>query len=128
MQQLLSDVCSTPDSSAALSFLARVIKNSGAVHQAVQLYKKAVQVQPGSSSYALGLAQTLELDHEYAAVLQVLLQYCEACKSKWLGPLQLKVSDSRHILGLRLLFCYVIKSVPAQLKNLYSNSSTSQGL
>jgi Tfp pilus assembly protein PilF len=93
MQQLLSDVCSTPDSSAALAFLARVLKANGAVHQALQLYRKAVRLHPDNSSYALELAHTLELDHDYAAVLQVLLGYCEACEGKSMGPLQLKVRE-----------------------------------
>jgi hypothetical protein len=94
MQQLLSDVCSTPDSSAALAFLARVLKANGAEQQTLQLYRKAVQLHPDSSSYALGLAHALELDHDYAAVLQVLLGYCQACEGKCLGPLQLKVRGS----------------------------------
>lgn len=91
MQQLLSDVRSSPDSSAALAFLAHVVKHNGAVQQAVQLYRKTVQLQPHSSSYALGLAHALELDHEYAAVLQVVLRYCAGCGSQQLGPLCLKV-------------------------------------
>jgi hypothetical protein len=95
MQQLQTDVGVNPNSSssspAALSFLANILVNNGAVQQAVQLYKQAVQMQPGCSSYALGLAHALELDYEYAEVLKVVLHYCEACDEECLGPLQLKV-------------------------------------
>lgn len=93
MAQLLADVGSFPDSAAALAFLADTIKIHGAVRQAVQLYRKAVQLQPGSSSYALQLAHALELDHDYAGVLKVVLPYCERNGQEVLGPLQLQVSS-----------------------------------
>jgi hypothetical protein len=96
MQELLSDISSSPKSPPAIAFLANLLKCNGAVQQALQLYKKAVQMRPDCSSYALGLVHGLELDFKYAAVLQVVLAYCVACGSKQVGPLQLKVSALQY--------------------------------
>lgn len=112
MQQLLSDVGSSPGTPAALAFLANVLKDNGAVQQAVQLFQKAVQLQPDCSSFALGMAHCLELQYDYAGVLKVVLGYCAACGLKQLGPLQLKVSRRLRYLfsnNSRVCMCVCLK-------------------
>ncbi|WIA31077.1 hypothetical protein OEZ86_001104 [Tetradesmus obliquus] len=104
MQQMLADVGSSPGTPAAFAFLATVLKDSGAVQQAVQLFQKAVQLQPDSSRYALGLAHCLELGYDYAGVLRVVLAFCAACGPKRVGPLQLKYGSLQEAVAATVDF------------------------
>jgi hypothetical protein len=81
---------STP--AAALLFLGQLLLKQGAVQQAEQLHRQAVQLEPTCGCCALGLAQVLECQWQYAGVLQVLLEFCDSNPDRQLGPLPLKVS------------------------------------
>jgi hypothetical protein len=67
----------------------------------VQLYWQAVQLNPGCSTCALGLAQALEVQCDYVGVLRVVLEYCSLSPEQQLGPLLLQVrrSTSGCVLG-----------------------------
>jgi hypothetical protein len=79
-------------SAQAVAYLAHTLLAEGAVQQAVQLHRTAVQLNPRCSSCALGLAQTLEVQCDYAGVLQALLGFCRSNLGLLqVGPLSLQV-------------------------------------
>lgn len=86
-----SSAAAAAAAAAALSLVADILKKHGAIQQALQLYYKAVALQPGCASYALALAQTLELDYNYWKMLKVVLEYCCINGATRVGPLQLQV-------------------------------------
>lgn len=82
---------SKTSSAAAMAFLASTLLSHGAVAQAVQLLRQAVQLSPGSSQCALGLAQALEVQCDYDGVLDTFLGFCRSNSEHQLGPVKLQV-------------------------------------
>lgn len=78
MQTLLSELSTTPDTAAAVAFIATSIKYHGAISAAVQLYCLAVSQEPTRATLALNLMHALELQQDMAAVVQVAQSFCQA--------------------------------------------------
>lgn len=96
------DKAAGASTAAALSFLAHTLLTQGAVHQAVELYRKALQHNPQSSNCALGLAQALEVQCDYAGVMQAVLRFCNTHPAVQLGPLSLQVCLGHGWLAFQL--------------------------
>lgn len=86
-----------PGAPAALCFLAHTLLTQGVVQPSVQLYHQAMQLNPGCSRCALGLAQALEVQCDYAGVLQVVLGFCNSNPKQQLRPLLLQVRRARLV-------------------------------
>ncbi|GAX80742.1 hypothetical protein CEUSTIGMA_g8177.t1 [Chlamydomonas eustigma] len=64
-------------SAAAMAYLANCVKDHGAVTAAVQLFLKAVLLEPSSSTYSLNYLHALELDQQYDLVVKEALRFCK---------------------------------------------------
>ena len=62
----------------SLAFLATVIKDAGAIEEAIVFFQEALTVVPSSTSYALNYAHTLEILYLYDGARDVALSFLEA--------------------------------------------------
>eukprot|EP00741_Cyanophora_paradoxa_P008807 tig00001376_g8524.t1 len=83
---LLSELQSVPSAAPALAFLATVVKEHGAVEEAVSLYERAVELAPASASYALNYVHTLEVLARYERALEATAEFLDRNRSWRSGP------------------------------------------
>eukprot|EP01125_Pyxidicula_operculata_P020157 TRINITY_DN739_c0_g1_i1.p1 TRINITY_DN739_c0_g1~~TRINITY_DN739_c0_g1_i1.p1 ORF type:complete len:850 (-),score=164.87 TRINITY_DN739_c0_g1_i1:58-2607(-) len=62
---LMEELSTIPQSHSALSYLASVVKEFGALEASSKLYKSALQLLPTSTSYALNYVHVLEILNQY---------------------------------------------------------------
>uniref|UniRef100_A0A6B2L5B5 Uncharacterized protein n=1 Tax=Arcella intermedia TaxID=1963864 RepID=A0A6B2L5B5_9EUKA len=78
---------SIPQSPAALAFLAMIIKENGALHVSLKLYKEAAQLMPSSASYSLNLVHIHELLNQYNDAFLEIKRYCRENPNLSVGQL-----------------------------------------
>ena len=62
----------------SLAFLATVIKDAGAIEEAIILFEEALRIIPSSTSYALNYTHALEILYLYEGACDVALSFLEA--------------------------------------------------
>lgn len=80
----------TKGTAPALAFMALVIKEYGAIDEAIQLYKDAHEDAPDSISYVLNLVHTLEVKLEYQQALEITREYLKRNPDKRVGHVKCK--------------------------------------
>lgn len=74
---------------SAMGFIAARIKDNGAVPSALALYRRALELDPINSSYALNYVHTLELQQGYDTAASFIKDFCRTCPVQLGGSLEL---------------------------------------
>eukprot|EP00854_Cymbomonas_tetramitiformis_P008113 gene8113-9640_t len=82
---LLDELNVSATAPAALAFLATCIKEYGAVKEAASLYRRTVDLEPTSASYALNFSHTLEVCYELDEAVASMRNFCLQPSARGLG-------------------------------------------
>ena len=74
---LFAELGDAASSGPALAFMATLIKDYGAVEEAVVLYYKALAIVPDMNTYVLNLVHTLEVCNRYQEAMDLCVSYCK---------------------------------------------------
>lgn len=74
---------------SALAFIAGKIKDHGAVPSALNLYRRALELDFSNPSFALSYVHTLELEQDFDTAVAFAIKYCKACPVQLGGGLEL---------------------------------------
>ena len=82
---LFAELGDAASSGPALAFMATLIKDYGAVEEAVVLYYKALAIVPDMNTYVLNLVHTLEVCNRYQEAMDLCVSYCKKHASMRIG-------------------------------------------
>ncbi|EKX50783.1 hypothetical protein GUITHDRAFT_103373 [Guillardia theta CCMP2712] len=85
MSILKTELGEAASSGPALAFIATLIKDYGAVEEAVQLYYSALESSPAMTAYILNLVHTLEVCNRYQEALMISVSFCQEQQAMAIG-------------------------------------------
>ncbi|GMH33936.1 hypothetical protein BSKO_01770 [Bryopsis sp. KO-2023] len=89
-QALMSELEERQGVESAYAFLSGKVKDRGAIGASLKLYKKAMQVEPTNSSFALDYVHLLELSQDFKGVVEFAQAFCSRCRETLGRDLELR--------------------------------------